>query len=64
MARRIDEEKHHMDASVGNVALAHSGELFAQVNTVLILDVLDNRFPTVLVVDQIAVAGSVNQVKL
>ena len=46
------------------MALAHSGELFAQVNTVLILDVLDNRFPTVLVVDQIAVAGSVNQVKL
>ena len=52
-----------MDARVGNVAVAHGGELLAQVGAVLVLDVLDNRVPAVVVVHLVAVAGRVDDVQ-
>lgn len=34
-----------MNSSVDDVLVTHGGQLFAQVRRVLILDVLDDRFP-------------------
>lgn len=74
MAGRVNEEQNTVHARVRNVTFAHSRELFAEVDAVLVLDVLDNRFPAgsamrnayyipVLVVHKVAVAGRVNKVQ-
>lgn len=63
MARRLDEEQAAMDAGVLNVALALRSELLAQVRGVLILDVLDDRVPAAIVVDEITIAWSINDVQ-
>jgi hypothetical protein len=60
---RVDEEKAAVNASVGNVLVSHSSELFSEVGGVLILDVLDDWVPAILVVDLVSVTGSVNDVK-
>lgn len=52
-----------MDASVLDVALTLSGELLAQVGAVLVLDVFNDRVPAAIVVDKVAVAGSVDNVQ-
>lgn len=52
-----------MDARVLEVALALGGQLLAEVGAVLVLDVLDNGVPAALVVDEVAVAGGVNNVE-
>jgi hypothetical protein len=41
----VDEEQAAVDARVLDVAVAHSGELLAEVRAVLVLDVLDNGVP-------------------
>ena len=58
-----DEIQAAMDASVLNVALALRGELFAQVGAVLVLDVLDDGVPAAVVVDEVAVAGRVDDIE-
>lgn len=63
MARGLNEEKAAVDACVLEIALALGGQLLAQVGAVLVLDVLDNGVPAALVVDQVAVAGRVNNVE-
>ena len=52
-----------MDAGVLEVALALSGELFPEVCAVLVLNVLDNGIPAALIVDQVTVARSVDNVE-
>lgn len=52
-----------MDASVLNVALTLSGKLLAQVGAVLVLDVLDDWVPAAVVVDEIAISGSIDNVQ-
>ncbi len=42
---RVDEEEAAVDAGVGDVALAHGGQLLSQVSAVLVLDVFDDRVP-------------------
>ncbi len=64
VASRGDEKDAAVDARVGDEALAHGGELLAEVRRVLVLDVLDDRLPAVVVVDKVAVAGGVDDVKL
>ena len=59
----VDEEQAAVDARVLEVALALGGELLAQVGAVLVLDVLDNGVPAALVVDQVTVAGGVDNVE-
>jgi hypothetical protein len=59
-----DEEDAAVDARVGDEALAHGGELLAEVRRVLVLDVLDDGLPAVVVVDKVAVAGGVDDVEL
>lgn len=63
VARGLDEEEAAVDARVLEVTLALGGELLAQVSAVLVLDVLDNGVPAALVVDQVAVAGRVDDVE-
>ena len=63
VARGLDEEQAAVDARVLDVALALGGELLAQVGRVLVLDVLDDGVPAAVVVDQVAVAGGVDDVK-
>jgi hypothetical protein len=46
MSGRLDEEQTAVDASVLDVALSLSGELFSEVCRVLVFDVLDDRIPT------------------
>ena len=58
-----DEVETAVDACVLDVAFALGGQLLAQVGAVLILYVLDNGVPAAVVVDQVAVAGGVDNVQ-
>lgn len=59
-----DEEDAAVDARVGDEALAHGGELLAEVCRVLVLNVLDDGLPAVVVVYEVTVAGRVDNVEL
>lgn len=48
MARWLDEEKATVYSSVLDIPFALSGEFFSKVGRMLILDVLDDRVPTVM----------------
>jgi hypothetical protein len=63
VAGRLNEEEAAVDASVLDVPLSLGGELLSQVGGVLIFDVLDDRIPAAVVVDQVAIAGSVDNVE-
>ncbi len=63
MARGLDEEEAAVDAGVLDVSLALGGKLLAQVRRVLILDILDDRVPAPVVVDQVTVARGVDDVQ-
>ena len=63
MARRRDEVQTAVDARVLDVALPLRGQFLAQVRAVLVLDVLHDRVPAAVVVDQVAVAGRVDDVE-
>ena len=63
MARGLDEEQTAVDAGILEVALALGSELFPEVCAVLVLDVLNNGIPAALVVDQVTVAWSVDNVE-
>jgi predicted RNA-binding protein len=63
VAGGLDEEQAAVDARVLEVALTLGGELLAEVGAVLVLDVLDDGVPAALVVDQVAVAGRVDDVQ-
>ncbi len=63
VARRLDEEKAAVDASILDVALALSSELLPQVGGMLVLDILDNGIPAAVVVDQVTVSGGIDNVQ-
>lgn len=63
VAGGLDEEEAAVDAGILDVALTLGCELLAQVGGVLILDVLDDGVPATVVVDQVAVAGGVDDVE-
>lgn len=63
MAGWLDEEETAVDACILNVALALGCQLFVEVSAILVLDVLDNRVPAAVVVDQVAVTGRVDNVE-
>jgi hypothetical protein len=63
VARGLDEEQAAVDAGVLEVSLTLGSELLAEVGTVLVLDVLDNGVPATLVVDQVTVAGCIDNVQ-
>lgn len=63
VTRRLDEEKTAVDTGILDVALSLCSELLAQVRGVLILDVLDDGVPTAVVVDEVTVAGGVDNVE-
>lgn len=63
VAGRLNEEQTGVDAGVGDVTLSLGGKLLSQVRGVLVLDVLDDRVPTAVVVDKVAVAGGVDDVE-
>lgn len=52
-----------MNASVLDVALALCGELLSKIGGVLVFDVFDNGIPAAVVVDEITIAGSVDNVE-
>lgn len=63
MAGWLDEEQAAVDAGVLDVALSLSGELLAEVSRVLVLDVLHDRVPAPVVVDEVAIPGSIDDVQ-
>lgn len=63
VSRRLDEEQAAVDAGVLDIALALSGELLSEVGRVLILDVLHDGVPAPVIVDEVAVAGGVDDVQ-
>jgi hypothetical protein len=63
MAAGLDEEQAAMDSGVLQISLALSSELLAQICRMLVLDILDDRIPAALVVDQVTVAGSIDNVE-
>lgn len=63
VASGLDEEQAAVDAGVLDVLVAVGGELLAQVGRVLVLDVLHDGIPAAVVVDQVAVARSVDNVQ-
>jgi len=52
-----------VDAGVLDVALALCGELLSKIGGVLIFDVFDDRIPAAVVVDEITVAGRIDNVE-
>jgi len=60
---RLDEEQTAVDARVGDVALSLSGKLLSQVRRVLVLDILDDGIPAAVVVDEIAITRSIDNVE-
>lgn len=63
MAARLDEEQTAVDSGVLEISLTLGSELLAQVSRVLVLDVLDDGVPAALIVDQVTVAWSVDNVE-
>lgn len=63
VARWLDEKETAVDTGILDVALSLCSELLAQVRGVLILDVLDDGVPTAVVVDKVAVTGSIDNVE-
>ena len=45
VAGGVDEEQATVDTGVLNVAVTHSGEFFAEIRAVLVLDIFDDRVP-------------------
>lgn len=64
MASGVDEEDTAVDTGIGDEALTHGSKLLAEVRRVLVLDVLDNRIPATLIVDEVSVAWCVDDVEL
>lgn len=64
VAGGVDEEDTAVDAGVGDEALTHGGQLLAEVSRVLVLDVLDDRVPALVIVDEVSVTGGVDDVQL
>lgn len=60
---RANEVQAAVDAGILDVSLTLSRQLFPQVCAVLVLDVLDNGVPAAVVVDKVAIAGSVDNVQ-
>jgi hypothetical protein len=58
-----DEVQAAVDAGVLNVSLTLRGELLAQVGAVLVLDVFHNGVPAAVIVNEVAVAGGVDDVQ-
>lgn len=58
-----DEVQAAVDAGVLDVALALCGELLSEVGAVLVLDVLDDWVPAAVVVDEVAISRSVDDVQ-
>lgn len=52
-----------MNARVLEVSLSLSSELLAQIRAVLVLDVLDDGVPAALIVNEVAVARSIDDVE-
>lgn len=63
VTRWLDEEQAAVDARVLNVALTLGSEFLAEVGRVLVLDVLDDRVPAPVVVDEVAIAGGIDNVE-
>jgi hypothetical protein len=63
MAGGLNEEEAAVDAGVLQVAFTLGSEFLAQVGRVLVLDVLDDGVPAALVVDEVAVAGGVDNIE-
>jgi hypothetical protein len=61
---RLDKKQAAVDAGILNISLSLGSELLAQVGRVLVLDILDDRVPAAIVVDQVAIARGVNNVEL
>lgn len=75
---RVDEEQANVDTRVDNVTITHRRELLSEVRRMLVFDlsmsakvgmrrkgtdVLDDRVPAAFVVDQVAIAWSVDNVQ-
>src|ERR1700761_4944373 len=63
MAGRLNEEEAAVNASVLQISLTLSSKLLAQISTVLIFDVFDDWIPAALIVHQITVSRSINNVQ-
>lgn len=59
----LDEEQAAVDTGVLDVALTLGSELLSKVGRVLVLDVLDDRVPAAVVVDQVTVARGIDNVE-
>jgi hypothetical protein len=63
VAGGLNEEQAAVDAGVLDVALTLRGKLLSEVGRVLVLDVLDDRVPAAVVVDQVTVTRSIDDVE-
>jgi len=63
VARGLDEEQAAVDTCVLDVSLTLSCEFLSQVRGVLILDILDDRVPAAVIVDEVTITGGVNDVE-
>lgn len=60
VASRLDEEETAVNTGVIEEPISLGGKFLAQINTVLLLDVLHDRDPTLVIVDVVTVPGRVD----
>ena len=58
-----DEVQAAVDAGILDVSLTLSSQLLSQICAVLVLNVLDDRIPAAVIVDEIAIARSIDNVQ-
>ena len=63
MSGGLDEEKTAVDTGVLDVTFSLCCELLSQIRGVLILDILDDRVPAAVIVDQVTIAWRVDDVQ-
>jgi hypothetical protein len=59
----LNKEKAAVNSGILDISLTLSSEFFPEVGGVLILDILDNRIPTPVVVNLIAISRSIDNVQ-
>jgi len=60
---RVDEEETAVNSGILDVTVPLSGEFLSEVGRVLVLDVLDDRIPTALVVNLVTISRRVDDVQ-
>lgn len=63
MAGRVEEVQGGVDAGIDDVAVAQGSQLFTEIRRMLVLDILDDRVCTAIVVDQVSEPRGIDDIQ-